>query len=148
MKTMKNISLLLMGVLMMGTVSAQKRAKLSDEEKSAKHVERLSQKLELDDAQVKKLEAISESHMDDTKALRDEMKAEKEKMKGLRKEMKAKRESHKKEIKAILTAEQLKKFEEMEQEREAHKSKRKADKEHCKKMCKGEHEKKQDDLKD
>ncbi len=127
MKTIKNTALVLMGVLMMSSVSAQKKAKLTDEEKAAKHVTRLTKKLDLDDKQVVKLEDITSAHITSTKDLRQEMQELREKQKALKEKLKVKKEEHKDQIKDMLNEDQLEKFEEMEKKRMERQEKKKAE---------------------
>lgn len=134
MKTIKKISLLIMGVLLMGSSFAQEKKKeLTDEERVEKHVEKMTKNFELTHDQVVSATEIMKIHFNETADLRKQMEDLRGKMKVLRAEMKVKKEAHKTEIKEILNDDQKAKFEELEKKKAEKRAQKKAEKESMKK---------------
>lgn len=115
---MKNLGKrLVMAAMVFGmtTAMAQKggeREKLTPEQKVDKRIEHLDKQVGLDDKQKQSVRALSLKQMEEREVLRKEMKAVKAKMK-------AQREVHHKDLRALLTAEQVAKMEELKKERKA-----------------------------
>ena len=115
---MKNLGKRLVMVAMvfgMTTAMAQKggeKVKLTPEQKIDKKIEKLDQELGLDAKQKESIKALSLKQMKERDVLKKEMKVVKEKMK-------VQRKGHKKELKALLTPEQVAKMEELEKEKKA-----------------------------
>lgn len=114
---MKNLGKRLVMVAMvfgMTTAMAQRggeKVNLTPEQKVDKRIEHLDKKLALDAEQKKTIKALSLQQMEEEAVLRTEMKAVKVKMK-------AQREIHQKDLKALLTPEQIVKMEELKEERQ------------------------------
>ncbi len=99
------------------------------EERTAKETARLQKNLGLNEAQTKEISAINLAYAQKTKSIRDASRAEKDAGndvdKGeVREQLKSLREAQNKEVKSILTPEQLTKFDTMLEERQAKKDKK------------------------
>lgn len=115
---MKNLGKrLVMAAMVFGmtTAMAQKgveREKLTPEQKVEKRIEHLDKKIGLDDKQKQSMRALSLKQMQEREVLKKEMRV-------VRDKMKVQREAHHKDLKALLTPEQVAKMEELKKERKA-----------------------------
>ena len=121
---MKNLAkklVFVMTLLVSFGVSAQdKREKMKNatpEERVEMRTAKLSEKLNLDENQKKKVKEILATQQKENMVAREEMKAEREKMRAEMKEtMKKEHEELKAKLKPVLTKEQFKKWEAMQKE--------------------------------
>ena len=121
---MKNLAkklVFVMTLLVSFGVSAQdKREKMKNatpEERVEMRTAKLSEKLNLDENQKKKVKEILATQQKENMVAREEMKAEREKMRAEMKEtMKKEHEELKAKLKPVLTEEQFKKWEAMQKE--------------------------------
>lgn len=115
---MKNLGKrLVMAAMVFGmtTAMAQKggeRERLTPEKKVDKKIEHLDKQLALDAKQKESIRSLSLKQMEERKVLRKEMQS-------VRAKMKTQREVHHKDLKALLTPEQVAKMEELKKERKA-----------------------------
>ncbi|MCH7401441.1 DUF4890 domain-containing protein [Belliella kenyensis] len=95
-------------------MSPEKRAEMASPEKRAEMAtNRLADKLELDENQKGQIYTI---HLENANKKQAEMEARKEEMKAKREEMKAKHQAQQEKITAVLTPEQLKRYEQLQDE--------------------------------
>ncbi len=115
---MKRIQLLLFFLVASIGISlaqpGERGQRMSPEERENKMVEALA----LDEAQQAKLKAINENYRESFTELRKEMQAAADNREELREKMKTNMDKRNQEIRALLTPEQVKKFDEMQKQRE------------------------------
>ncbi len=115
---MKRIQLLLVFLVASIGISlaqpGERGQRMSPEERENKMVEALA----LDEAQQAKLKAINENYRESFTELRKEMQAAADNREELREKMKTNMDKRNQEIRALLTPEQVKKFDEMQKQRE------------------------------
>lgn len=111
MKIIKILSIAALSLIMAGTSHAQSDARqnMTPERKAEIMSERLSEKLQLTDVQTQKVRGL---------ILQDQKRKEQ-----MRKENQVRREEFRNSLRAILTPEQMKTFEELLEERKAQRSK-------------------------
>lgn len=121
---MKRIQLLLVFLVASIGISlaqpGERGQRMSPEERENKMVEALA----LDEAQQAKLKAINENYRESFTELRKEMQAAADNREELREKMKTNMDKRNQEIRALLTPEQVKKFDEMQKQREDRMEKR------------------------
>lgn len=114
MKPTKAILFSLLFVVATGAVTAQRGEDRDPAERIEKQTERLATVLELSPEQTEKVQAINESFAGEVASAREDLRKERESM---RETVKAAAEKRTAEMKALLTADQLTKFEALQEKR-------------------------------
>lgn len=125
MKLLKQLMLVGAGLLFTFSLSAQSpdagRKQKGQDGRKGDRMEKVKAELGLTDKQAAEWEAINEKYKAEHQKIKESNQAKKA---AVREEMKALREAHDAEVDALLTPEQLQKWNEMKAEREARKSER------------------------
>jgi len=120
-----NLLFLLTVIFTAGSLFAQPKGKprnIPNESQIEQVVNRMTEKVELNNEQQTKIHDLFTSHFDDAREIREENKAEKE---IVREDMNQHRDGFEKEIKSLLTEVQIPKFEEfMDKHKQRHNQKR------------------------
>lgn len=115
MKSLKGLLIIGITVMSFATIAQEKgEKKMTPEQRAEKITQKMKKQLELTDAQTKKISSANLEMINSKRAIQSEMQALKAKVKALK-------ENQRIQYKNILTAEQMKKLEDLKAKRKANK---------------------------